>query len=178
MPEDPSKGTNPDAQTVSVDNAASAERRHYPRFALTVKAEVVELESGARIAGRVSDLGPGGCYVDTINPLPVGTTVKVLLTHAERTLESQAVVVYAHEGIGMGLAFVALEPVHLEVLRDWMGELSGESAPPSDAAPQAGASQPAQQTERQVLSQLIHMLAGKRVLTESEEAELLRKLSR
>ncbi len=177
MPEHPSKGTNPDARTVSVDNAAS-ERRHYLRFAFTAKAEVVELESEARIEGRVSDLGPGGCYVDTINPLPVGTTVQLLLTHAERTLESQAVVVYAHEGIGIGLAFVALEPIHLEVLREWMGEVNRESAPPSDAAPQAGARQPALQTERQILNQLIHILAGKRVLTESEEAELLRKLSR
>ncbi len=59
-----------------------------------------------------------------------------------------------------------------------MGEVNRESAPPSDAAPQAGARQPALQTERQVLNQLIHILAGKRVLTESEEAELLRKLSR
>lgn len=178
MPEHPSKGNNPDARAVSVGNTTASERRHQPRHAFTAMAEVIELESEARIQGRVSDLGPGGCYVDTINPLPIGTTVKLRLTHAERTLESQAEVVYAHEGIGMGLAFVALEPVHLEVLRDWMGEVSGELPPPSDVASQAGVGQPAQPSERQVLNLLIHMLARKRVLTESEEAELLRKLSR
>src|SRR2546428_8480000 len=75
------------------------ESRDNPRYPFTAEAEVIELQSGTRITGRMSDLGREGCYVDKINPFPVGTIVKLRLR--------QAKVIYAQVGMWMGLFFTA-----------------------------------------------------------------------
>ena len=152
------------------------ERRANTRFAFSVAAEVVELRSQARIASRSSDLGLGGCYVDTLTPFPVGSPVKVRLTQANRTFEAQAAVTYAHVGMGMGLAFSEVQPDQLATLQDWVRELSGELPSAFDSAETPAPEQPSLQSERLVLNQLITLLIRKRFLTETEGATLLRQL--
>ena len=154
----------------------SPERRANTRFAFSVAAEVVELRSQARITSRSSDLGLGGCYVDTLTPFPVGSPVKVRLTQANRTFEAQAAVTYAKVGMGMGLAFSEVQPDQLATLQDWVRELSGELPSSLDSAETPVPAQPFQQSERLVLNQLITLLIRKRMLTETEGATLLRQL--
>ncbi len=153
-----------------------SERRSDARLAFSAAAEVVELRSQARITSRSSDLGLGGCYVDTLTPFPVGTPVKVRLTQANRTFEAQATVIYAHVGMGMGLAFTEVQPDQLATLQDWVRELSGELPSSLDSAETPAPEQPFQQSERLVLNQLITLLIRKRILTETEGATLLREL--
>lgn len=152
------------------------ERRANTRFALSAQAEVVELRSQARITSRSSDLGLGGCYVDTLTPFPVGSPVKVRLAQASRTFEAQATVIYAHVGMGMGLAFSEVQPDQLATLQDWVRELSGELPSALDSAETPAPEQPFLQSERLVLNQLITLLIRKRFLTETEGATLLRQL--
>ena len=57
--------------------AVQIERRSHTRFPVSISAEVTELESRAVIIGRATDLGIGGCYVDSMNPFPRGTRVGV-----------------------------------------------------------------------------------------------------
>jgi hypothetical protein len=163
---------------VSVDTAEAEERRSHARHAFSCTAEVIELATEARISGRTSDLGIGGCYVDTINPLPVGTAVKLQLSHGNKRFESQAAVIYAHARMGMGLAFTEVLPQDLEVLRAWLQELiSGSRAPGDDPKtdPNADFSLP---NERRALKELINLLVGKKLLSENEGATLLRVLFR
>jgi PilZ domain-containing protein len=47
------------------------ERRRSPRFPFIAAAEVHEESNGWQLSARVSDISATGCYVDTINPLPV-----------------------------------------------------------------------------------------------------------
>ncbi len=47
--------------------------RTSPRFTFIAEAEVAELGDGLRIVARISELSARGCYVDTVNPFPVGT---------------------------------------------------------------------------------------------------------
>ncbi|MBI3670624.1 MAG: PilZ domain-containing protein [Acidobacteria bacterium] len=163
---------------VSVESAEAQERRSHARYPFSAAAEVIELQTEARILGRTSDLGVGGCYVDTINPLPVGTAVKLLLTHGNTRFESQAAVIYAHVGMGMGLAFTEVLPEGLEVLRGWLAELTSGSAGLPSAPAQPVVAQASQPNERRVLKELIGLLVAKKLLTENEGATLLRVLFR
>lgn len=156
------------------------ERRRSVRYPFTATAYVTEIESGAQTTSRSTDLGRGGCFVDTINPFPIGASVKVRLTMEQKSFEAPAKVVYSMIGMGMGLAFMSIEPEQLWVLESWLGKLSGEivperqpvgapreeSPPPQSANPEHG----------YVLNELIITLMRKRMLTEEEGKTLLKKL--
>lgn len=155
------------------------ERRASVRYPFTAAADVVEPLSNARISARSSDLGRGGCFIDTINPFPVGTVVNLRLKLEQNTFSTQARVVYAQAGMGMGLAFLSVEPDQLWVLEKWLGTLSGE-LPPELSGHESGA--PQQQESHAspeagfVLNELIITLMRKRLLTEAEGKALLQKL--
>jgi len=112
--------------SASTIGGGSSERRRYTRYPFTGTLEAVEPESETKIQGRTTDLSEGGCYVDTLNPFPAQTCVKVRLTKEGRSFESQAKVVYSAVGMGMGLQFEAIDPEQLVTLRKWLHELSGE----------------------------------------------------
>ena len=48
------------------------ENRAQVRYPFTAAAEIFELRSQTRVTGRCSDLGAGGCYIDTLSPFAVG----------------------------------------------------------------------------------------------------------
>lgn len=123
-PEDSADAEAPpyvDAVSGSVPQA-DADRRANPRFAFTASAEVVAAESGARSKARVRDLSQQGCYLDSDNPLPLGTTGNVRITKTKTSMEAQARVVYIQPGRGMGLMFTAVEPGHRATLDSWINE--------------------------------------------------------
>jgi len=102
---------------------SSPERRRNPRFAFIAESQVFDPNSGISIKGRTADLSYGGFYVDTINPLPSATLVKVRLTNWDQSFEAQARVVYSAAGMGMGLAFVAVDREQLRTLEIWIHKL-------------------------------------------------------
>jgi hypothetical protein len=112
-----------DSPIAGTAEAKPLERRRNPRFAFIADLQVFEPNSGIAIQGRTSDLSCGGCYVDTINPLPPTTSVKLRLTKWDRSFEAHALVVYSAVGMGMGLAFVAVDQEQRRTLESWMDEL-------------------------------------------------------
>src|SRR5579863_6354588 len=90
--------------------AGEADRRNTDRHPFTASAEVVELGSGAKFSTRTTDLGPGGCFVDTMVPFPVGANVRVIVHKGKTNFETGGVVVYSQAGLGMGIAFENMEP--------------------------------------------------------------------
>lgn len=108
----------------------SAERR-CPRYPCSSYVEALDVQTDMRIAGRVSDIAKGGCYVDTINPFAAKAKVALTITKNEQSFKSSAEVVYSKIGMGMGLMFTSAEPGHLRLLEEWIAELSentGEEA--------------------------------------------------
>jgi hypothetical protein len=99
-----------------------ADRRTHPRYEFTAAVEVIAPESGARIETRVRDLSQQGCYVDTNNPLPLGTVTDVHITKAAQLFEAHARVVYSRAERGMGLVFTAIEPGQRGILETWLAE--------------------------------------------------------
>ncbi len=160
--------------------ASPAERRHHLRFPFSATVEAIEIKTGTKVTGRTTDLGLGGCYVDTLSPFPVGTETKIRILRENESFEAQAKVVYSLIGMGMGLAFVSAQPKQIRLFQRWLQEISGQPAPGPDASSQQGSeTAPAEQTQtlkNVVLSDLIMTLMQKKVLTEREGKELLRKL--
>jgi PilZ domain-containing protein len=101
---------------------AGADRRTHPRYEFIAAVEVVAAESGERIETRVRDLSQQGCYVDTNNPLPLGTVTDVRITKSAQLFEAGARVVYSRASKGMGLLFTTIEPEHLQTLGTWLNE--------------------------------------------------------
>lgn len=155
--------------------AEASERRQYQRYSFTATLEAFEPNSETRINGRTADLSEGGCYADTMSPLPAGTALKVRISKENRSFESEAKVVYAVAGMGMGLRFGSIAPQQLPVLERWLGELRGEI--PVDMAeqneePPVCVSPP----KNNVLNDLIGELMRKGVLDDSTGRKMLKRL--
>lgn len=100
----------------------AADRRANPRYAFHATAEVAAIDSGASSKARVRDLSQQGCYLDTDNPLPLGTAANVRMIKDGKSLEVQGRVVYNQPGSGMGLMFTAVKPEHGGTLDAWINE--------------------------------------------------------
>jgi hypothetical protein len=101
----------------------TADRREAPRYPLILAANVVDIATGATLNARSSDVSRKGCYIDTLNPVPVGSQVRVQLRHGDVVFEASARVVYVFPGLGMGLQWgsnVAAEK--LAILDGWLVE--------------------------------------------------------
>lgn len=96
------------------------ERRRSPRFPFIASAQVHADGPGSQLAARISDISASGCYVDTINPLPDGTPVRVKIFNEAKSFEAGATVVYSHTHLGMGLRFHEIPPNSLNALQDWL----------------------------------------------------------
>ena len=83
----------------------TVERRRAPRCPLIASAEVIEVQTNARLKARISDLSLVGCYLDTTNSLPPGTEVMVHITHDEATFAALGIIAYCHPNMGMGVRF-------------------------------------------------------------------------
>lgn len=94
--------------------------RTTPRFAFIAEAEVVGMKDHA----RVSELSARGCYIDSINPLPKGTDVRIRIRYGCSTCEFSGAVIYTHAGFGMGVAFGELTAEQRSTLDVWLEELA------------------------------------------------------
>ncbi len=156
------------------------ERRRIPRYAVNADSEVEEPKVRAKINGRMTDLGLGGCYVDAMMTFPVDTVVHMRMTRDDLDFEADAKVVYAKPGLGMGLAFTDLTSGHRKYLTEWVDELSGteriveqstKSTPLDDV--EAGI-----RSEQTVVQQLVTLLMRKAVITHAEFEDLLRAIGK
>jgi hypothetical protein len=164
-------------ETESAVVMAPADRRRSLRFPFSATVEMLETSSGAKITGRTADLGLGGCYIDTLSPLPVGTEVILTILKGNESFEAQGKVTFSQIGMGMGVAFVSAQPSQIRTFQKWIQEISGTSAPlPDRGVEEAASAGPTQTDNRAILSELILTLMKKKVLTEPEGKDLLKKL--
>ncbi|HXN51577.1 MAG TPA: PilZ domain-containing protein [Candidatus Acidoferrum sp.] len=171
----PSAGPSALAESASaaVASTAPSERRCGARSPFIAPVEMLEMQTGSRIQARTSDLSPQGCYIDTLNPLPVATAVRLQIHRAGMILDVLANVSSRHVGSGMGLVFGEITATQRAVLESWLGELG---LPPrsvfENPFPQANeASSP--DADRAL--RLVQILLRKGVLSQSEATEVLRE---
>ena len=98
------------------------ERRRGPRYPFYASAKITDVESQISMTARTSELSRHGCYMDMLNPLPLGTAVKTEITYHEQIIEAQGRVIYSQANMGMGVSFDGIEPNHTAILEKWIEE--------------------------------------------------------
>ena len=147
---------------------------------MSASAEVLEPRTHTRLIGRASDVGMGGCYIDTVSPFPVGTAVFIRLASGSRAIKAKGNVVYAFTGMGMGISFAEVNAEEGPKLAAWLREISGEDAGEPQEAGQlgSGVGEPFASGKPAGLAasmrELLTLLENKRVLSD-EEVEFLRE---
>ena len=97
--------------------------RDSPRYALTLVAVVTELATSNVMNARSSDVSRSGCYVDTLQPLPTGAQVKIVLRSGDEIFEAPGRVVYMCPGLGMGVNWgLSLPDKTLAILDRWLAK--------------------------------------------------------
>jgi len=172
------------------------ERRQFPRRACRFEAHVTAHDRSVRLAGTITDIALGGCYMEMLTPLPVDSTIELSFGAREAPLQITGVVRSSHTGMGMGVMFTGMSPEDFENLRRLTvsAQPSAEKASPkavsaqlpraekpvsltptyADSAPASG---PAESAEvRETLAAVVRILCRKQLLTRAEILEELGKL--
>ncbi len=105
-----------------------SDHRRAPRYPLIAAVEIVELQSDTHMRARTSDVSLVGCYVDMVNPLPVGTEIRVQITHQDTTFTALGMVAHTDPNMGMGVRFTVVELDQQAVLAKWIADLAGAGA--------------------------------------------------
>jgi CheY-like chemotaxis protein len=97
--QDPGRNGEAGAQSEADD------RRGQTRYACRLGAEVYQHGSTVRHYCHLSDLGPGGCYVEMPLAFANGATVEILVRTHDLKLRVTGEVKASHPGYGMGVSF-------------------------------------------------------------------------
>ncbi len=109
---------------VSSSDSGSAYRsqRTVPRYSFVAVAEIIEAATQTCVMGRINEISSKGCYVDTLNPFPLGTVLNIVISRDQGSFATRGNVIYTHEGIGMGVAFLDPTDDQLKILDSWLAE--------------------------------------------------------
>ena len=176
MTNKPDRAADPHSDKPGDAKTAAPERREARRYGFICPAELMDLAGSTRISARTTDLSLRGCYIDTLNPFPVGTRVRLQLNKNGQRVEFRAEVTSCHMGSGMGLIFERLTPAQTDTVVSWLegSSSSGESSFPVAASGETAKGSP--KTNARFAAKLLKLLERKGVLTRSEAEELLREL--
>jgi len=110
-----------------------AVRRANPRFAFFAEAEAT-LRDGTSVPAQVSELSSRGCYIDTLQPIPVGTEVSLRISDGMQSCQLPGKVIYIHSGYGMGIfgmgvVFGNAAAEQLSAINAWLRDLALKKTP-------------------------------------------------
>ena len=97
-----------------------SERRSSQRRSIHSTVQYFDSQSAGRTRARISDLSVTGCYIDTLNPLPLGSKIHLTLKPSGESMEVLAEVVSSSPNMGMGVRFLELTPEQKARLGEWM----------------------------------------------------------
>ncbi|HWG58091.1 MAG TPA: PilZ domain-containing protein [Candidatus Acidoferrales bacterium] len=117
-----------------------AAKRVNPRFPFFADAELT-LRDGTWIPAQLSELSARGCYIDTLQPIAVGTELHLSICDGLSTCELPGKVIYKHSGgglgvVGMGVVFGEVPAEQQPAIEGWLRHLAGNctnSATPADS---------------------------------------------
>jgi hypothetical protein len=112
------------SKTISSAGPPYREKREVPRFTFIACVDITEPTTEMHMSGRISEISRKGCYVDVLNTLPVGTPIRLCISRDTGTFATLGKIIYAQEGMGMGVAFDATTPDQLQILDSWLSELT------------------------------------------------------
>src|ERR1700678_1552939 len=95
------------------------ERRISPRIKAKVPVEFFAPGSDVPNRCAASDLGEAGCYIESMFPLPIGTTLEMSL-QIDATVLAVGKVITRDPQVGNGIAFIKMLPEDQEQLRAYV----------------------------------------------------------
>lgn len=106
-----------------------AVKRTNPRFQFCAEAEIT-LRDGTWLPAQLAEISARGCYVDTLEPLPLGTEFELSISDGMNTCELPGKVIYEHTGgglgvVGMGVLFGSMGFEQHSAIDSWLLELAG-----------------------------------------------------
>jgi len=102
--------------------ASYSTQRTVPRYTFVAVTEIIESGSQACSLGKTTKISSKGCYVETVNPLPVGTALNMVISRVQGSFTTKGKVIYVHEGLGMGIVFIDPAEAQLQTLNAWLAE--------------------------------------------------------
>ena len=109
-------------------------RRHNQRFAISGSANVREVGRNVPQWATLQDISSGGCYLETMAPLPVFTRIELTLHIGDIKVDATGTVVAKHPLVGMGIKFTDMSPLNRQRLMLLVGKLERTGAPTADSA--------------------------------------------
>ena len=107
------------------------DRRKHARYPVSGGgAEIRQQGVDSRIWARLTDISLGGCYLETMSPLPVLTYVNLGLILEEQHLNAKGQVVVAHPNFGMGIQFIDMSAADRKMLESWLATLAPKVVTP------------------------------------------------
>lgn len=102
------------------------DRRQAPRIRCQLPIEI--RMKGSRFAnrGETTDVSLTGCYVGTMQPMPVGTEIDLRCWVGERPMDCKAVVRTSDPCVGNGIEFVDLDDLSKSILGYYLHQLQAE----------------------------------------------------
>lgn len=105
-------------------------RRANPRYPFFAEAEV-NLNGGVHLPAQVSELSCRGCYVDALEPVPVGTDLRLHISYGMSDCELRGKVIYKHSGgglgvFGMGVLFGEMNSEQHTTLDGWLSQAAAQ----------------------------------------------------
>ena len=111
------------------------ERRRHARYSCSGSVRVWEPETDLAIDARVNEISLGGCYVEIMSPLRLGTEVRLELAINRHTIRVEGLVKNSQPNFGMGIEFMKLAPAEAEKLQRVIGEVTGALRVETPASP-------------------------------------------
>jgi len=103
-----------------------AERPRARRHVFSAHLELLDVESESRIITRTRDLTMFGFRAEIKNcSWPVGTRVRVKITHKASNFTAGARIVWVRKNTDLGVAFTDVTPRDQLILEKWIAELRG-----------------------------------------------------
>lgn len=119
-----------------MSEAPYAIRRSNPRFPFFADAEL-NLQDGMCVPAQLNELSARGCYIDALQPVPVGTEMRLAISYGPNRCEFDGQVIYKHSGgglglFGMGVLFRDMGIEQHRLIESWLSQLAGERAAVKD----------------------------------------------
>ena len=105
-------------------------KRVNPRFPFSAEAEIL-LRDGTWLPAQLAEISSRGCYIDTLEPIPVGTEFDLSICDGVNTCELPGKIIYEHAGGGLGITGMGVLFGHMgfeqhSAIDGWLLQLSGQ----------------------------------------------------
>lgn len=103
--------------------AITKEHHRPPRHLFGANVELIDLQSEAHVTAHLKDISMFGCFVETPNPFPEGTKLRLKIIQSGASVTAVGRVAFSRPGSGMGVHFTSVEPASMPVLDKWVANL-------------------------------------------------------